>query len=144
MRKIIPITDLQRQAGQVVSALTDSDEPVVVTQRGRAAAVIVSIERYQQIEEDLERLDELELSEMVERGRAAKAARSVLSHAGVKRRLGMAVVRSHEPAGKLAVKRGARRKAAGNVLSHAEVKRRLVMADSPTLKRSTTKRKAGV
>lgn len=90
MRKIIPITDLQRQAGQVVGSLTDSDEPVVVTQRGRAAAVIVSIERYQQIEEDLERLDELELAEMVERGRAAKRAGEVLSHNEVKRRLGMA------------------------------------------------------
>lgn len=89
MRKIIPITDLQRQAGQVVGGLADSDEPVVVTQRGRAAAVIVSVERYQQIEEDLERLDELELAEMVERGRAAKRAREVLSHAEVKRRLGV-------------------------------------------------------
>jgi prevent-host-death family protein len=88
MKKIIPITDLQRQAGQVVGSLTDSDEPVVVTQRGRAAAVIVSIERYQQIEEDLERLDELELAEMVERGRVAKKAGEVLSHAEVKRRLG--------------------------------------------------------
>ncbi len=89
MRKIIPITDLQRQAGQVVGSLTDSDEPVVVTQRGRAAAVIVSIERYLQIEEDLERLDELELAEMVERGRAAKQAGDVLSHNEVKRRLGV-------------------------------------------------------
>lgn len=88
MRKIIPITDLQRQAGQVVGSLTASAEPVVVTQRGRPAAVIVSVERYQQIEEDLERLDELELSEMVERGRAAKRAGEVLSHDEVKRRLG--------------------------------------------------------
>lgn len=44
MRKIIPITDLQRQAGQVVGSLSDSDEPVIVTQRGRAAAVIISID----------------------------------------------------------------------------------------------------
>ncbi|MCA1626313.1 MAG: type II toxin-antitoxin system Phd/YefM family antitoxin [Acidobacteria bacterium] len=110
MKKIIPITDLQRQAGQVVGSLSDSDEPVVVTQRGRAAAVIVSVERYQQIEADLERLDELELSEMVERGRAAKAAGEVLSHAEVKRRLGVADVRADAPAHKLTAKRGAKRR----------------------------------
>ena len=111
MRKIIPITDLQRQAGQVVGSLSDSDEPIVVTQRGRAAAVIVSIERYQRIEEDLERLDELELSEMVEQALMAKAAGDVLSHAEVKRRLGMADARAGEVSDKLAGKRGAKRKA---------------------------------
>jgi hypothetical protein len=56
--------------------------------RGRAAAVIVSIEHYRQIKEDLERLDELELAEMVERARAARRAGGVLSHAEPKRRLG--------------------------------------------------------
>ncbi len=110
MKRIIPITDLQRQAGQVVGSLIDSDEPVVVTQRGRAAAVIVSVARYQQIEEDLERLDELELSEMVERGREAKRMGDVLSHAEVKRRLGMADVLAGKPANKLAGKRGAKRR----------------------------------
>jgi prevent-host-death family protein len=108
MRKIIPITDLQRQAGQVVTSLADSDEPVVVTQRGRAAAVIVSIERYQQIEEDLERLDELELSVMVELGRAAKRAGDMLSHADVKRRLGIAPVKGTKSLGE---KAGTKRKA---------------------------------
>ena len=110
MKKIIPITDLQRQAGQVVGSLSDSDEPVIVTQRGRAAAVIVSIERYRQIEDDLERLDELELSEMVGQARMAKAAGDVVSHAKVKRRLGIVDVRTDNPADKLAGKRGAKRK----------------------------------
>lgn len=110
MKKIIPITDLQRQAGQVVNGLIDSGEPIVVTQRGRAAAVIVSIERYRQIEEDLERLDELELSEMVARGRAARQGGDVLSHAAVKRRLGIADARAGEPSDKSAGKRGAKRK----------------------------------
>ncbi|MBA3713957.1 MAG: type II toxin-antitoxin system Phd/YefM family antitoxin [Pyrinomonadaceae bacterium] len=89
MRKIVPITDLQRQAGQVISSLADSDEPVVITQRGRAAAVIVSAERYTQIEEDLQRLDELELLEMVKLAREAQAAGETLSHAKVKKQLGV-------------------------------------------------------
>ena len=89
MKKIIPITDLQRQAGQILSSLSDSDEPVIITQRGRTAAVIVSAERYTQIEEDLQRLDELELLEMVKRANEARAAGDTVSHAEVKKRLGL-------------------------------------------------------
>ena len=89
MKKIIPITDLQRQAGQILSSLSDSDEPVIITQHGRTAAVIVSAERYTQIEEDLQRLDELELLEMVKRANEARAAGDTVSHAEVKKRLGL-------------------------------------------------------
>src|SRR5205085_7731408 len=89
MKKIIPITDLQRQAGQILSSLSDSDEPVIITQRGRTAAVILSAERYTQIEEDLQRLDELELLEMVKRANEARAADDTISHAKVKKRLGL-------------------------------------------------------
>jgi prevent-host-death family protein len=87
MKKIIPITDLQRQASQIVSGINASQEPVVITQRGRPAAVLVSAERYAQIEEDLQRLDELELLEMVECSRHALAVGQTLSHKQVKDRL---------------------------------------------------------
>jgi prevent-host-death family protein len=90
MKRIIPITALQRQAGQVLNSLSDSDEPVIVTQRGRASAVLISAERYTQIEEDLERLDELELSEMVRRAREARAAGETVAHEDVKKGLGLA------------------------------------------------------
>jgi len=87
MKNIIPITDLQRQAGQIIGALSESDEPVIVTQRGRAAAVIISADRYEEIEDDLKRLDELELSELVEEGKRQIKAGKVLSHDEVKRKL---------------------------------------------------------
>ena len=87
MKKIIPITNFQRQASQIVSGINASQEPVVITQRGRPAAVLVSAERYAQIEEDLQRLDELELLEMVERSRRALAVGQTLSHKQVKDRL---------------------------------------------------------
>ncbi|HXF38292.1 MAG TPA: type II toxin-antitoxin system Phd/YefM family antitoxin [Blastocatellia bacterium] len=87
MKKIIPITDLQRQAGQIIGGVTTTDEPVVITHRGRAAAVVVSARRYTQIERDLERLDELELLEAVTRSREAIARGETISHAEVKRRL---------------------------------------------------------
>ena len=87
MKNIIPITDFQRQAGQIIGSLADSDEPVIVTQRGRAAAVIISADRYEEIEDDLKRLDELELLELVEEGKRQVAAGKVISHDEVKRKL---------------------------------------------------------
>jgi prevent-host-death family protein len=85
MQRIIPITDLQRGAGQIVTEL--ADDSVVITHRGRAAAVLVSAERYAQMESDLERLDELELAEMVEEARRARESGQTLSHDEVNRRL---------------------------------------------------------
>jgi prevent-host-death family protein len=87
MRRIVPITDLQRQAGQIINEMADSEEPIIITQRGRTAAVIVSATRYAQLEEDLERLDELELAQMVERARVARDAGKTISHNEAKRRL---------------------------------------------------------
>ncbi len=87
MKNIIPITDLQRQAGQIIGTFAESDEPIVVTQRGRASAVLMSAKRYAEIEVDLKRLDELELLELVELSKQDIAEKNVLSHDEVKRRL---------------------------------------------------------
>jgi prevent-host-death family protein len=87
MKKIIPITDLQRQSSQIVNALLESDEPVVITQRGRAAAVLLSAERYSRIEEDLNRLDELEMLHLMERGLEDFEAGRTLSQKEVRARL---------------------------------------------------------
>ncbi len=87
MKNIIPITDLQRQARQIISSLAESEEPVVVTQRGRASAVLMTAERYAEIETDLKRLDELELLEMIESSRQDVIEKKVLSHDEVKKRL---------------------------------------------------------
>ena len=87
MKNIVPVTDLQRQAGQIIGSLADSDEPVIVTQRGRAAAVIISADRYEAIEDDLKRLDELELIELVAAGKRARKTGDVISHDEVKRKL---------------------------------------------------------
>lgn len=47
MEKIIPISDLQTKAKQVVDEVRDTDRAVVITKRGRAAAVLVSVEVYE-------------------------------------------------------------------------------------------------
>jgi prevent-host-death family protein len=87
MNKIIPITDLQRQAGQIVSGFDEAAEPVIITQRGRAAAVLMPVARYQQMEEDLARLDELELRDMLATAESQIAAGETISHQKVKERI---------------------------------------------------------
>jgi prevent-host-death family protein len=53
---IIPITDLRQDATSVIKRVTASKEPLVITQRGRAAAVMVSMETYEHSQHELELL----------------------------------------------------------------------------------------
>jgi prevent-host-death family protein len=53
---IVPITDLRQDATSIVKRVNDSGQPVVITQRGRAAAVMVSMEAYEHSEHELELL----------------------------------------------------------------------------------------
>jgi prevent-host-death family protein len=53
---IIPITDLRQDATTIVKRVKTSREPLVITQRGRAAAVIVSMEDYEHSQHELELL----------------------------------------------------------------------------------------
>ena len=47
--EIIPLTDLRQDAAAVVKRVQASERPVVITQRGRAAAVMLSIEAYERV-----------------------------------------------------------------------------------------------
>jgi prevent-host-death family protein len=60
---IIPITDLRQHATTIVKKVKTSREPLVITQRGRAAAVIVSMEDYEHSQHELELLRLLARSE---------------------------------------------------------------------------------
>jgi prevent-host-death family protein len=86
MKKILPVTDFQRQAGQILSDIAATNEEVIITQRGRPAAVLLSAAHYSQLEEDMERLDELEPIEMVRRSREDMAEGRTISHQQVKTR----------------------------------------------------------
>ena len=50
--KIVPISDLRKDAAGVLDRLRRSQEPVVITQRGRAAAVLLSVDAYEQSAEE--------------------------------------------------------------------------------------------
>jgi prevent-host-death family protein len=51
---IVPITDLRQDAAGVIKRTADSEAPVFITQRGRAAAVMVSAKAYQRTQHELE------------------------------------------------------------------------------------------
>ena len=54
--KIVPISDLRQDASNIVKRLAASREPVIITQRGRAAAVMVGVQAYEQTQHELELL----------------------------------------------------------------------------------------
>jgi prevent-host-death family protein len=52
--KIIPISDLRQNASDVVRSVSSSREPIFITQRGRAAAVMVSMQVYEKSQHELD------------------------------------------------------------------------------------------
>ena len=53
---IIPVSDLRQDAAKVLKQLKGSREPIIITQRGRAAAVMLSVEAFNRSEHDKELL----------------------------------------------------------------------------------------
>ena len=53
---IIPISDLRRQASQIVKALREGSDVIYVTQNGRPTAVLVEYEQYEALIAQLEEL----------------------------------------------------------------------------------------
>ncbi|MFO8084679.1 MAG: type II toxin-antitoxin system Phd/YefM family antitoxin [Desulfobacterales bacterium] len=51
---IIPVSDLRQDAAKILKQLRNKKEPLVITQRGRAAAVIISVEAYEKSENEKE------------------------------------------------------------------------------------------
>jgi len=54
MPQIVPISELRQRAAALLEKVRESREPIVVTQRGRAAAVLLSVEEYERRERVLE------------------------------------------------------------------------------------------
>ncbi|RJQ51610.1 MAG: type II toxin-antitoxin system Phd/YefM family antitoxin [Actinobacteria bacterium] len=52
--KIVPISDLRKDAAGVIRRTATSREPVFVTQRGRPTAVMVSPQAYERTQHELE------------------------------------------------------------------------------------------
>lgn len=69
MEKIIPISDLQSKTREVVDGVRKTGDPVIITQRGRPAALVVNYEQYEGM---LHTLDEMSYPDWEERLQEAK------------------------------------------------------------------------
>ena len=49
---ILPVTDLRQDAAAALKRVRATKQPLVITQRGRAAAVMVSVEVYERAEHE--------------------------------------------------------------------------------------------
>ncbi len=49
---IMPVTDLRQDAAAALKRVRASKQPIVITQRGRAAAIILSVEAYERGEHE--------------------------------------------------------------------------------------------
>jgi prevent-host-death family protein len=56
LSNIIPVSDLRQDAAKLLKKLNKSKDPFIITQRGRAAAVMIGVEAYEKSEHEKELL----------------------------------------------------------------------------------------
>ncbi len=54
LSNIIPVSDLRQNAAKLLKQLRKNDEPLIITQRGRATAVIIGVDAYEKLEYEKE------------------------------------------------------------------------------------------
>ena len=78
MEKIIPISDLQSKAKQYVDQVRLTEEPVIITQRGRAAAILMNYDQYEGWQATLDVMSDPDWSKKLDRAkRESKAGKWV-------------------------------------------------------------------
>ncbi len=76
-----PVTEIKRHATEVIHQLRVDRVPVLITERGRSAAVLLDVETYDTM------LRRIEILEGIARGERALTEGRVVSHAKAKKRL---------------------------------------------------------
>ena len=72
--KLIPVTDVKRKATEIIEKLQREQEPLLITEHGREAAILMDVATYRMQER------KIALLEGIIRGRQALAEGKVLSH----------------------------------------------------------------
>lgn len=80
-RDIQPVTEFRANAAQFIEQVQATGEPVILTQHGRSAAVLLDVESYEGM------LDELALLRDVRQAERQVAAGKTVTHAAVAKRL---------------------------------------------------------
>lgn len=78
---LTPVTEVKRHATEIIGRLRQNRAPVVITEHGRSAAVLLDVQSY----EDL--LHRIALLEGIARGERAYVEGRVVSHKDAKKRL---------------------------------------------------------
>jgi prevent-host-death family protein len=78
---ITPVTDFRTKAAELIQKIKKTRRPLILTQRGRSAAVVEDIREYEN------RLERLELLDAIVRGLQAVEKGDVISHKDAMRRL---------------------------------------------------------
>ena len=81
-RTLKPVTEVKRHATEIIAQLQADRVPVLITQHGRSAAVLLDIHTYEEL------MRRLEVLEGIARGERAFVEGRVVSHAEAKKRLG--------------------------------------------------------
>ncbi len=79
--EIIPLSDLRQEAAGVIKRLQEKDSPVVITQRGRAAAVLISMDGYERLTQNQELLSLLIQGEKEIESGAGQSLEDVMAEA---------------------------------------------------------------
>lgn len=85
MIKQVTVTDLQRRAAEVIGSLREG--PIIISQRGRPAAVIVTAEAYEQMERAVAEVEARQVREIIEAGLSSYRDGRTSSQATVARRV---------------------------------------------------------
>jgi prevent-host-death family protein len=80
-RDIQPVTEFRANAAQFIEQVRETGEPVILTQHGRSAAVLLDVDAYESL------MDELALLRVVRAAEEQVAAGKGLAHAAVARKL---------------------------------------------------------
>ena len=54
LSNIIPVSDLRQDAAKLLKQLQNDKKPLIITQRGRATAVMLDVDAYEKLEHDKE------------------------------------------------------------------------------------------
>ena len=80
MERIIPVSDLQATADKYVDQVKKTKEPIVITQLGRAAALLVDYETYQGLVATLEEMSDPEAWNKLQAAKEASARGEGVDH----------------------------------------------------------------
>ncbi len=88
LSNIIPVSDLRQDTANLLKQLKNSKEPLIITQRGRATAVMLGVDAYEKSEHEKELLrllakgdKEIEIGEGYELDTVLAEADALLSEA---------------------------------------------------------------